>query len=131
MGRWCGLVASILCFAGAVGASHLHGYERALGSEDWQYRAALIEAYSGEVAFRAGPCVLAGIAALFAARHRTTISIASVSVSAMSVVATYLTIRQYIVTSPGQLMSSEWDVAFLPLWIAGVGLMVFAIRVRE
>jgi hypothetical protein len=119
-----GLVAVVCCAAAAVGIVYLHGFERALGREDWQYRPVLIHAYADEVVFRAGPCVLFAVAAAIAAVSGVRpgrAAVAAVLGSALSAAGTYFTIRQYIVTSPGQFMpTTVWDGVSLILWLAAV-----------
>ena len=67
MRLWPGLVAAACCAASAAGVAYLHGFDRALGHEDWRHRPELIKAYSGEVVFRAGPCGVPAAAALLSA----------------------------------------------------------------
>jgi cytochrome c biogenesis protein CcdA len=121
-----GCIAAVCALVGAVEIARLHGYERALGRDDWQYRSALIEAYSDEVVFRAGPCVLAALAALLSIRGRRggLRSVAVLVVAVVSVAGTYLTIRLYIVTPPGQFMpTTVWDGISGLAWIASVVLV--------
>jgi hypothetical protein len=128
--RWRGWIALVVCVAAAAGVAHLHGYERGLGHEDWRYRPALIGAYSRDVAFHAGPCVLAGIAAVLAAWRRTWTWLApaaAVAVAVVSAAATYFNIRQYIVTPPGQFMpTTVWDGVALLAWVAVAVFLVLA-----
>lgn len=119
-----GLIAVVCCAAAVGGIAYLHGFERALGHEDWQYRSALIRAYSDEVIFRAGPCALLAVAAVLAARFGVwpgAAAAVAVLGSALSAAGTYFTIRQYIVTRPGQFMpTTVWDGVSLILWLAAL-----------
>jgi hypothetical protein len=126
-----GLIAVVCCAAAVGGITYLHGFERALGHEHWQYRPALIRAYSDEVIFRAGPCVLLAIVAVLAAwsgvRSGVT-AVAAVLGSALSAAGTYYTIRQYIREWPGSFMpTTVWDGVTLILWLAAaVAVLVTA-----
>ncbi|MBO0699821.1 MAG: hypothetical protein J2P46_15595 [Zavarzinella sp.] len=119
-----GLIAVACCVAAVGAIAYLHGFQRALGSEDWQYRPELIRVYSGEVVVRAGPCVLLAVVAVLAALSGVRpvgVAAASVLGSALSALGTYLTIRQYILTPPGRFMQwTIWDSVNLILWLAAV-----------
>jgi hypothetical protein len=116
-------VAVLCCVAAAGGIAYLHGFERALGHEAWRHRPALIRAYSGEVAFRAGACALLAVAAVLAARFRVRplgMAVVAVVGSGLSAAGTYVTIRLYVMTPPGGLMrTTDWDGVSLLLWLAG------------
>ena len=118
-----GVIAVACCLAAMAGIAYLHGFERALGHEEWRHRPALVEAYSSEVVFRAGPCALlaaaAALAAWFGVRPVATAA-AAVLGAALATAGTYLTIREYIRTWPGGLMwATVWDRVDLALWAAG------------
>jgi hypothetical protein len=80
MRTWLGSIAVVCCVAAVGGIAYIHGFERALGHVAWQHRLTLIRAYSDEIAFRGGPCVLLAVAAVLAARsgvlHGVTAAIA-------------------------------------------------------
>ncbi|MGL6073870.1 MAG: hypothetical protein ACRC8S_06895 [Fimbriiglobus sp.] len=131
------LIAVVCCVAAVIGIAYLHGFERGFGREEWRHRPALISAYETEVRFRAGPCVafaLASVAIAVFGRSRAlavATAGATVVVCAVSVVGTYLTIREYIRAWGGQRMpSSSWDGVTLAFWAAAVflvGVVVFVL----
>ncbi len=124
MRTWSGLIAVVYCLAAAGAIVYLHGFERAQGQEDWQYRPALIRVYSDEVVSRAGPCVVfaaaAALSALYGVRPGETTAVAVLG-SSLPVIATYQSIQQYIVATPGQLMATTvWDGVSVLAWLAAV-----------
>lgn len=131
-----GFIAVVCCVAAVGEIAYLHGFERALGHEAWRHQPELIRAYSDEVIFRAGPCLLLAVAAVIAARSGVWPGVAAgaaVLGSALSATGTYLTIRLYIVTWPGQFMpATVWDLVSLILWLAAViAVLVTAVLARS
>jgi hypothetical protein len=125
-------IAVVCCLAAIGGIAYFHGFERAMGREEWQYRPALIRAYSDEVVFRAGPCMLLAVAAVLAACFRVlpgVVAAFAILGSALSAAGTYFTIRQYILERPGGFMpTTVWDGISLILWLAAtVAVLIFAI----
>jgi hypothetical protein len=122
-------LTAILCCVASIGAiTYLHGFERALGHVDWQYRPALIHAYSSEVVFHAGPCVVLAVVVIFSMRLGVwsgfTAAVAIVG-AVLSVAGTFLTIRQYIATTPGQFMpTTVWEGVTALTWVAAAILLV-------
>jgi hypothetical protein len=134
---WRGLVALACCVASAGGTAYLHGFERALGHEDRQYRPALIQAYSDEVVFRAGPCVVLAVAVPLATWFGVLPNLTAATAilgAVLSAAGTHLTIQRYVVTPPGQFMpTTVWDGVTLLTWVAAALLMlaVVALGVRK
>jgi hypothetical protein len=118
--------AAACCLVAAGAVVNLHGFERALGHDDWQYRPALIAAYSREVVFRAGPCILMGLVAWFG--RSGWLAATALVVAFVSVTGAYLTVQRYIVSPPGQLMPTlVWDYVGALLWVATVVLVLTVI----
>jgi hypothetical protein len=113
----------LVCLVATGAIAYLLGHSRALGHEAWRFEPRLARAYSNEVPFHAGPlwvlalaCVLRPIRLVLA----TTLTCAGVAVC-----ETHEVVKSYIVTTPGQFVSSPvaCDIVVVAMWAVAVGVL--------
>ena len=118
----------LTCLAATAGVALLHGYERALGHEEWRFDVRLVKAHADEIPIHAGPLGILALASVLGIRSvkslRWTLA-ATVVVAACALYETQEAERAYLLTQPGRFVSSPaWcNVLLAALWLGAVGVL--------